>query len=292
MRKLFATTLLMLCTVQLPARTFTGKDGRTIDAEIVAKQGDQVRIRRADGQEFTIAVANLSPDDQGFIQNWQRAASPPPKPAAPPEPPKVSASELRKQTKLIEDVIYVVQQGDQTPVSHRWTEPPQLEVNSTDADLKKFMETSFADVCKETGMTLPPGTTQAAGGKIVVHIGPSKELEKVAKKEGADISLSAGRFCWTWWDEKKSHTEAVIYLYTDRHNGQTAKHLLLHDLLGVFGLPARSKEIDDCVVSEKSDEPTVLTPLDRNVLRFFYTHVPPNTDARALKKLIKEHWRP
>ena len=84
----------------------------------------------------------------------------------------------------------------------------------------------------------------------------------------------------------------MIYLYTDRHTGKEALHLLLHDLLGAFGLPARSKEIDDCVVSEKSDLPTALTPLDRKVLGFFYTHVPPNTDVRTLKKLIKEHWKP
>lgn len=54
-------------------RMFKDQSGRTIDAEIVAKAGGEVTIRRADGKEFVIPVARLSPEDQAFIGAWQPA---------------------------------------------------------------------------------------------------------------------------------------------------------------------------------------------------------------------------
>lgn len=57
-------------------RAFKDKAGRVIEAEMVAKQGDQVRIRRADGREFTLAVGLLSLEDQQFVQSWQAPGTP------------------------------------------------------------------------------------------------------------------------------------------------------------------------------------------------------------------------
>ena len=57
-------------------RTFTDRTGRKLEAEIVAKQGDQIRVRRADGQEFTLAAASLSPADQEYVKTWLPATAP------------------------------------------------------------------------------------------------------------------------------------------------------------------------------------------------------------------------
>lgn len=68
--------LLVLLTPCGHARAFKDKSGRVIEAEIVAKQGEQVKIRRADGREFTLAVNLLSPEDQQFVQSWQTPGAP------------------------------------------------------------------------------------------------------------------------------------------------------------------------------------------------------------------------
>ena len=73
-------------------RSFTNLAGVKIEAEIVSKQGDQVRIKRADGREFTLQVNSLSPADQDYIKTWQPPAAPAPvKPGAPAAPVPVSA---------------------------------------------------------------------------------------------------------------------------------------------------------------------------------------------------------
>ncbi len=49
-------------------RKFTSRaDGKIIDAQLVAVDGVKVTIRRIDGQEFTLPIAKLTPEDQIYI---------------------------------------------------------------------------------------------------------------------------------------------------------------------------------------------------------------------------------
>ena len=59
------------------SHTFTDRAGRSITAEIVGKQGDQIRIKRAEGQEFTLATTALSPPDQQYAKAWQPGTAAP-----------------------------------------------------------------------------------------------------------------------------------------------------------------------------------------------------------------------
>jgi len=51
------------------ARTWTDREGRQLEAELLAVEGDAVRVRRiADGREFSIPIERLSETDQQFIE--------------------------------------------------------------------------------------------------------------------------------------------------------------------------------------------------------------------------------
>ncbi|QIF04791.1 SHD1 domain-containing protein [Roseimicrobium sp. ORNL1] len=73
------------------ARTFTDKNGRSMEAEIVAKQGDQVRIKRTDGQQFTVPATTFSPADQEYIRAWQAPGGAPTPASTPGTPAKPGA---------------------------------------------------------------------------------------------------------------------------------------------------------------------------------------------------------
>lgn len=62
---LFSSALL----VSAP-RTFTDMQGRTITAELISVQNDQVTIRRTDGQTFTLGIATFGEADQKLIHDW------------------------------------------------------------------------------------------------------------------------------------------------------------------------------------------------------------------------------
>jgi len=50
-------------------RTLTATDGRTVDAELLAKSEDAVKIRRAaDAREFTIPLEKISEADRAFVR--------------------------------------------------------------------------------------------------------------------------------------------------------------------------------------------------------------------------------
>lgn len=73
---LFATLLLTWFEAALVAREFTDVKGRKIEAEIVAVSGAEVTIRRADGKDYTLAVALFSETDQAFIRAWKPGGEP------------------------------------------------------------------------------------------------------------------------------------------------------------------------------------------------------------------------
>lgn len=286
MRNRALTGFLLFLTGMCPlkARVFTDNKGRQMDAEILSKQGGQVRIRRADGKEFTVPANSFSPADQAFINAWQPAAAAPKAPVV--APPKDSSA--RKHQRFVEDVVYVIEKGDNEPFSRRWIALPNLVMQSTDPALQKQAEVIFADICKEAGLVEAP----KGGGDMVVHIGPSRELNKIAKEEKVLLTPSTRHQFWMWWNEYHQLTRAVIFLCTDRVEGPEAIDTLRRDMVAAIGFPSRSAEVDDCCMSKKSSLLSGLTDIDRKIIHFYYTQVPPGTKPAEFKRIFKEQWRP
>ncbi len=71
----FLALLLALAPLAADAapRTFTARDGRTMEAEILGYKGDTLRVRRSDtGKEFKLAIADLAESDQAGIRAFLR----------------------------------------------------------------------------------------------------------------------------------------------------------------------------------------------------------------------------
>lgn len=65
---------LLLCATIAEAgfREFTGRDGRTMVAEIVSASGGKVTLKRENGRTVTTNVIVFSDEDQDFIRQWQK----------------------------------------------------------------------------------------------------------------------------------------------------------------------------------------------------------------------------
>ena len=69
--KNFILLFLGIFSIELSAapRTWTASDGRTLDAELVARTADTVTLKReTDSKEFSLPIASLSKEDQAFIK--------------------------------------------------------------------------------------------------------------------------------------------------------------------------------------------------------------------------------
>ncbi len=66
---------MVLLTGLLPAREFTGKNGKKIDAEIVSRTDTQVELKLKDGKTVKVAINSLSSGDQLFVKTWEDPAA-------------------------------------------------------------------------------------------------------------------------------------------------------------------------------------------------------------------------
>lgn len=74
MNPYFSRIALLLISLALPAaaefRTFTNQDGRSLEAEVLAVNGDSARMRLQGGTEFTLSLSQLLPADQAYLREW------------------------------------------------------------------------------------------------------------------------------------------------------------------------------------------------------------------------------
>ena len=64
-----------ISAVRAESFTLTDKQGRVMNADVLSVDGDKARIKRDDGQAFTIAISNLSEDDQKKVRKWAEKES-------------------------------------------------------------------------------------------------------------------------------------------------------------------------------------------------------------------------
>lgn len=84
MKRIFIYLFLLstfVATLRADMRTFTDQFGRTIVAELLGVENDQIRIRREDGMIFMLPISKLTKADQKYVRTWEAA-----QPASTPEP--------------------------------------------------------------------------------------------------------------------------------------------------------------------------------------------------------------
>jgi len=80
--RLLFSLLLLLPLAGLPAaaaptesRKFTDSFGRSFTGTLIEASDTQAKVRRDDGQVFTLDLAKLSPEDAAFVAKWRKERS-------------------------------------------------------------------------------------------------------------------------------------------------------------------------------------------------------------------------
>ena len=66
--------LLGVALISVEARTFVNKDGKRLEAEIVAKTETHVTLKTAKG-EYSVLISSLSEKDQAYVNGWKDEAA-------------------------------------------------------------------------------------------------------------------------------------------------------------------------------------------------------------------------
>lgn len=184
-----------------------------------------------------------------------------------------------KVKRFLEDIAF-----DRDTETLRWTIVPRLIVHSSDEALKAFVEQTFAIIREAAKLPDTPGSTE-----LIVYIDTFGQLAQTPAVKEMQI-LSGGTHYWRYWGGYMGYTKFAVTLNSDKVAGDEAKRILIECLLRGFGLRGKSREFDDSVMSIQDTTIIQLSPLDRDVIGFFYTHVPPGTKKPELRKLFDGHW--
>jgi hypothetical protein len=293
MKSALLPCLVLAFASHLSARTFTDSQGRKLEAEVVAVQQGQVRIRRADGQEFTLPVTTFSAADQAFLQQWKPAAAPAGAAAKPdPAATKDAKAEERKANRALEDSVFPKWRDG---VAFGWKAKPTLKLASNDAELGKHVEAVFEQVCQAAGL-------QAGGANLVleVHLGPLDEIKKLRAAETTPAAERGAIAYYAEVDAEHALTRAAIYQSTDRYDKDHRPHAradLITYLLQSFGLADYTRGLDKTESSLAFDMsadpgPESLTELDKKLLAFLYKHLPPGTEKADFGRIFRKSWAP
>jgi hypothetical protein len=285
-----AFTLLLCLGLMLPsasARTFTDNSGRKVEAEIVAVENDNIRIRRADGQIFTLPLATLSAADQTFVQQWQ-AKTPMAAPAGakPAAAAKDAEAEQRRMLRVLEDCV-LAKWHESTAL--RWEGIPTLRLNSKDPELGKLAEATFKEICTTAGLQPAPGERICE-----IHIGPHEIIKKLVTKEKSGMSVREGISYHIYWDDQMKPERTVLMLSSDKFSPADCKAFLVTYMLGTFGLDW-TKELEATEMSCLSwyaSGAQKMSDLDRKLLAFLYQHVPNGTTRSELRTIFRKKWQP
>lgn len=195
-----------------------------------------------------------------------------------------------KLKRFLSDLIYVVELGDREKISKRLPEAIAISIHGQ-AGHKTVAEKHLNEFCKVTGVKKADDVfSEESVAKIDIHFGPEAELVKLAKEMDNKITLDRGVTYWTWWNGKNIIDRATIFVATDKFSGAALEDKLIEQMMGVFGLPAKSKEYEESCMSSKEQVMTSLQPLDKAVLEFYYREIPAGTKPQDVDKIFTEKW--
>lgn len=209
MRILVWSFLLILLASPAPARTFTNRDGRAIDGEILGIDGKMVNLN-VNGKSFAVPIENFIQSDQVYIRSWVG---------------KKADSRFEFRAGIIEEAGSRVSKrdGDEKIVESKQNYeirivnrsgtdvgPLSVKYNIITQWLKTSKETDKAGVGKKTAFGSEPGTHELQGltngEEAVLSTGPVlvKSREWKVRYTVFNSSSQASGSQWDDYTEKLS----------------------------------------------------------------------------------------
>lgn len=195
-----------------------------------------------------------------------------------------------KLKRFLSDLIYVVEAGDRERFSKRLPESIIVNFNGQAAP-KAVAEKHLTEFCRVTGVKrVEEASSGESTAKIEIYFDTKAELAKVAKETEKKISMDRGATYWIWWNGKNVINRATVFIATDKFSGAALEDKFIEQMMGVFGLPSRSKEFDESCLSSKEQVLTSLQPLDKAILEFYYRAIPAGTKPQDVDKIFLDKW--
>jgi hypothetical protein len=202
-----------------------------------------------------------------------------------------------KIKRFVQQVILEPEFGSNRKVAARWTAPPALSVFGATPEEKAVVE--------EVVRTINPSLKPAIGeiqllpdssetATIKVYFALLHDFAKIARRNNATYKRGNWGYFWMFWDDKNAITSTIVLLASDKLAGNQLKHFAFEENTQSLGLAEDSDEFRDSIFYSRGGDggdATRPSPLDLQVLAWFYQQIQPGDNRKAVSEKFDKTWK-
>jgi len=125
--------------------------------------------------------------------------------------------------------------------------------------------------------------------KIIVAIGKKDKVADVLREYDNSVKLNDTSVVFKKYDSRGVKS-AIIVIPTDDITEEEVRRDLLFRLMFVYGIASKTDTASNSIMNRGKEGSSVLTDLDKAMLKFVYTHLETGSRSSKLKKLIRDKW--
>ena len=286
---------------------WTNKDGKTIKAKFLSSDGKRLTISK-DGREYVLQLQSLSEESAKLARTLPQFA-----------PKNVYG--------FVEDLCTTATRSGYVA---RWAKNPTLSVMDASKVVKKetfhfnpgdyakrfklnstaFKEvvSAFNDALIGTDFKIEVVDDNNEQANIKVFFSNTVTWKPICSKYGMRFYRSKSYFTYTWLhDQNHKLTKALLLFSHDHQHQHGLQQSYFFNPLGYMLGLGSSERIGESVLAwvlrwnyshrdpgyfqrSKGNDLLKLTTIDREVLRFFHTHLQGGENKSKFKSVYKKHW--
>ena len=201
-----------------------------------------------------------------------------------------------KIKRFVQQVVLGPEFGSNRKVASRWMTAPTLSVFGATPEQKAVVQevvtTINPSLKAQIGeiQLLPDNAKEAT---MKVYFAPLQDFPKIARDNGAEVKKGNIGYFWMFWDEKNAMTSTGVLLASDKLRGAELKHFAFEEITQSLGLAEDADEFPESIFySRGSNGGAAARPsaLDLQLLQWFYQHVLPGDDRKAISAKFEATW--
>lgn len=196
-----------------------------------------------------------------------------------------------------QDVVLSPEYGSQDGRVVRWAHRPRVGVfGATSAEVSEieWVVTHLAEVLSGTsGEPIMVGTDPPLQVDIEVHSLRLAEFGRFARGHGFTYEPGNHGYFWMFWDQRHRLQRAYVLLASDVIAVSSLRHYALEELTQSLGFAGDTSRVAQSIFFSRAGSTGsayALSALDRQLLRFVYTAVPPGADRSTFLTAFEQHW--
>lgn len=199
-----------------------------------------------------------------------------------------------KTLRFVEQVLLEAEYGQRSNTVVRWVKSPKIRVvGGTQEDMLaiKALVDELNELLDGAGISLT--VVRFGEADIKVIIAPLGDFPRLTQEYGGEYVEGNVGFSYIWWlSHKYEITRAVVFIAAELA-GRGRQATIVQEITQALGPANDSPLFPSSVFFERGEvgsTATQLVPIDRELLRFLYTHLRPGDDAEAIRRAFEQHW--